>query len=127
MSLVSLKFSIQTYYKLKKNEILKLTGTAEDFFHLLAKFAKVNNLSNEMTAVIVNDELQEIYSNSCSLFQLYFYINLFDPNDNSKILNDKQVTKTTVETMLNKIFSTNKKENQCKVAEFVEEYNISKN
>ena len=112
---------------MKKNEISKLTGTAEDFFHLLAKFVKVNNLSNEMTAVTVNDELQEIYSNSCSLFQLYFYINLFDPNDNSKILNDKQLTKTTVETMLNKIFSTNKKGNQCKVAEFVEEYNISKN
>ena len=127
MSLVSLKCSIQTYHKFKKNEISKLTGTAEDFFHLLAKFAKVNNLSNEMTAVIVNDELQEIYSNSCSLFQLCFYKNLFDPDDNSKILNDKQLTKATVETMLNKIFSTNKKGNECKVAEFAEEYNISKN
>ena len=106
---------------------MKLTGTAEDFFHLLAKFAKVNNLSNEMTAVIVNDELQESYSNSCSLFQPYLYKNLFDPDDNSKILNDKQLTKATVETMLNKIFSTNKKGNECKVAEFAEEYNISKN
>ena len=80
-----------------------------------------------MTAVIVNDELQEIYSNSCSLFQPYFYKNLFDLDDNSKILNDKQLTKATVETMLNKIFSTNKKGNKCKVAEFAEEYNISKN
>ena len=105
----------------------KLTDTTEDFFHLLAEFTKVNNLSNEMMVVMVNDELQEIYSDSCSLFQLYFYKNLFDSNENSKILNDKQLTKTTVATLLNEIISINKKGNKCKVVEFAEEYNISKN
>ena len=128
VNLVSLKFSIETYHKLKKtNEISKLTDITKDFFHLLAEFAKVNNLSNEMTVVLVDDEIQEIYSDTCGLFQLYFYKNLFDPNENSKILNDEHLTKKTVETLLNEMFSTEKNEKKRKVAEFAEEYNISKN
>ena len=58
VNLVSLKCSIETYHKLKKNEISKLADTAKDFFHLLAEFSKANNLSNEMTVVLVVDEIQ---------------------------------------------------------------------
>ena len=64
------------------------------------------------------DEIQEIYLETCSLFQLYFYKNLFDPDENSKILNDEHLTKKTIKAMLNKIFSTNKKESKRKVTEF---------
>ena len=39
------------------------------------------------------DEIQEIYSDNCSLYQLYFYKNLFDPDENSKILNDEHFKK----------------------------------
>ena len=126
MNLVSLKFSIETYHKLEKSEISKLTDTAKDFFHLLAEFAKVNNLPNEMTVVLVDDKIQEIYSNTCGLFQFYFYKNLFDNNENSKILNDEYLTKKTVRTLLNEIFLTNKNENERKGAEFTGVYNISK-
>ena len=103
------------------------TSKLADFFHLLAEFVKVNNLLNEITVVLVDDEIQEIYLDTCGIFQLYFYKNLFDPDENSKILNDEHLTKKTVETLLNEIFSTNKNENERKVAEFAEEYNISKN
>ena len=80
-----------------------------------------------MTVLMLLDEIQEIYSDICGLFQLYFCKNLFDPNENSNILNDKHLTKKTTETLLNKIFSTNKKENECKVTDFAEEYNVLKN
>ena len=60
---------------------------------MLAEFAKVNNLSNEMMVVLVDDEIQEISLDTCGLFQLYFYKNLFDPDENSKILNDEHLTK----------------------------------
>ena len=73
-----------------------------------------------MTVVLVDDEIQDV-SKTCGLFQLYFYKNLFDPNENSKILNDEHLTKRTVETLLNEIFFTNKNENERKVAEFAEE------
>ena len=86
----------------------------------------LNNLSNKMTVVLVDDEIQKIYSDTCGLFQLFFYKNLFDPNENSKILNDEHLPEKTVETLSNEIFSTNKNENERKVAEFAEEYSISK-
>ena len=49
-----MKFSIETYHKLKEREISKLMDTAKDFFHLLAEFAKVNNLSKEMAVLILS-------------------------------------------------------------------------
>ena len=58
LNLASPKFSIETYYKLKEREISKLTETAKDFFHLLAEFAKVNNLSKEMTVLMLVHEIQ---------------------------------------------------------------------
>ena len=122
-----MKFSIETYHKLKEREISKLTDTTKDFFHLLAEFAKVNNLSKEITVLMLVNKIQEIYSDTYGLFQLYFYKNLFDPNENSKILNDKHVTKKTIEILLNEIFATNKKENERKATDFAGEYNILKN
>ena len=47
---------------------------------MLAEIAKVNNLSNEMTVVLVDDKPQESYLDTCGLLQLSFYKNLFDPN-----------------------------------------------
>ena len=64
-----------------------------------------------MTVVMVNDELQELYTETCGVFQLYFYKNLFDPYKNNKILLDKHLTKKAVKTLLNKIFSKDKNEN----------------
>ena len=80
-----------------------------------------------MMVMLTDDKIQEIYSDTCGLFQLYFYKNLFDPSENSKILNDEHLSKKTVETLLNEMFSTDKNEKKRKVAEFAEEYNISKN
>ena len=93
LSMASLKFSIETYHKLKEREISKLMGIAKEFFHLLAEFVKINKLSEEMTVLILVDKIQEIYLDNCSLFQLYFYKNLFDLYENSKILNDEHLTK----------------------------------
>ena len=79
-----------------------------------------------MTVLMLVDKIQEIYSGTCGLLQLHFYENLFDPDENSKILNDEHFTKKTIKTLLNKIFSTNKKENGRKVTDLAEEYNILK-
>ena len=84
-----MKFSVETYHKLKEREISKLTDTAKDFFHLLAELTRVNNLLKEMTVLMLVDVIQEIYSDTCGLFQRCFYKNLFDPDENSKILNDE--------------------------------------
>ena len=125
VKIISLKFSVDAYRKLKKNEISRLTDTAKDFFHLLSEFARVNNLTHEMTVAMVDDELQELYSETCGVFQLSFHKHLFDPDENSKILLDEHLTKKTVETLLNETFTKEKNENERRISEFAKEHRIS--
>ena len=59
----------------------------------MAEFAKVNNLTNEMTVTMMDDEAQELYSDTCGNFQLYFDKNLMDPDEKSKLLHDENLLK----------------------------------
>ena len=54
---------------------------------------------------MVEDRLQDLDSSTCGMFQLHFYDNLFNPNENSKIQNDTKLTKRPVETLLNELFT----------------------
>ena len=71
-----------------------------------------------MKIVLLDDQLQELKIDTCGMFQLYFYKNLFEPSADSKILNDELLTKQTVATLLNEFFSTNKEENEEKMQIF---------
>ena len=48
--------------------------------------------------------MQNLDSVTCGVFQLYFYDNLFNPNENSKIQNKARLNKKTIETLLNELF-----------------------
>ena len=48
--------------------------------------------------------MQNLDSVTCGVFQLYFYNNLFNPNENSKIQNKARLNKKTIETLLNELF-----------------------
>ena len=58
-----------------------------------------------------DQQLQELTTGACEIFQLYFYKNLFDPVSDSKIIDDEFLTKKTA-TLLNEIFSTNEETNE---------------
>ena len=60
---------------------------------------------------LLDDQLQELTTDTCGMFQLYFYKNLFDPVSDSKIIDDEFLTKKTA-TLLNEIFSTNEETNE---------------
>lgn len=45
-------------------------------------------------------------------FQLFFFENVFEPSKNNKIQNHRKLPKKLIETLLNKIFTTNKQENE---------------
>ena len=49
-----------------------------------------------MKIVLLDDELQELKTNTCRIFQLYFYKNLFEPSAHSQIINNISLTKQTV-------------------------------
>lgn len=42
---------------------------------------------------LVDKELQETETDTCGIFSLYFYEKLFQPLPNSRILEDKNITK----------------------------------
>ena len=67
---------------------------------------------------MVEDRLQDLDSATCGIFQIYFYQNLFKPEENSKIQGNEKLNKKTVETLLNKIFSLDDKENEIKMEEY---------
>ena len=75
---------------------------------------------------MVDDQLQNLKSDTCGIFQLYFYANLFVPKNNSKIITNKVLNLKTIETLLNEIFSLNISESEHLVETFAEEHNIKR-
>ena len=73
---------------------------------------------------MIEDRLQDLDSATCSIFQIYFYQNLFNPKENSKIQGEIKLNKKTVETLLNEIFSLDDKENEIKMEEYANHQGI---
>ena len=88
VNLGSLTFSIKSYEKIKEKSLDNLTNTAKDFFHVLSEFGKIKKQKKEMKFILLDDQLQELTADTCGIFQLYFYKNLFDPVRDSKIIDD---------------------------------------
>ena len=82
---------------------------AAGLFHLINKFAKLNRIKDEVILHFVDDQLQNEITDTCGIFQLYFYKKLFDPLKKSRIINNNKLTKNTILTLLNKIFLTSDK------------------
>ena len=76
-----------------------------------------------MKIILLDDQLQELTTDTCGIFQLYFYKNLFDPVRGSKIIDDEILTKKTVTTLLNEV-STNKKANEEETKLFVRDNDL---
>ena len=53
----------------------------------------------------LEERLQDLDSSTCVIFQLYFYDNLCNSNENSKIQGNIKLNKKTVETLLNELFT----------------------
>ena len=53
---------------------------------------------------MVEDRVQDLNFVTCGIFQIYFYDNLFNPDENSKIQDKKRLNKRTIETLLNELF-----------------------
>ena len=66
-------------------ELGALSDTASNFFHFFQAFDNKLKLRNFVNIWMVEDRVQNLNSATCGIFQLYFYNNLFDPDENSKI------------------------------------------
>ena len=73
---------------------------------------------------MIEDRIQDLNSSTCGIFQLYFYENLFNPNKNRKIQNENKLKKSTVEMLLNELYSLDGKENEIKMEEYADEIDV---
>ena len=55
------------------------------------------------------------------MYQIYFYVNLFNPLENSSIINEKILNKRAIEKLLNEILLTDRQENEDRIDQFMEE------
>ena len=65
-------------------------------------------------------------SDTCGMFQIYFYINLFKPLEDSQIINNKKSNRKAIETILNEIFTLDKQKNENRVERFAKVNDISR-
>ena len=65
-----------------------------------------------------------IKRDTCGLYQIYFNVNLFNPLENSSIINEKNLNKLTIEKLLNEILLTDRQENDNRIEQFAEENDI---
>ena len=90
---------MREYEKIRSGH--RLTTTTQDLLHMMYKFRKLHKINDVVTAHLVDDQLQKIEVDTCGIFQLYFYVNLFAPLENSSIVNNKKLSKSTLEKFLN--------------------------
>ena len=121
LKLCTMKFCVETWQKMSQKKKDQLTDTAQNFFHLLEQFAKLKK-THYMNILILENQIQNLISPNCGQFQLYFYKNLFDPDEKGKILSQGTLNKSTLETIINEIFSTDIDENEHIGKNFKQEY-----
>ena len=101
----------------------QLADTAHNFFHLLEQFAKLKK-TRCINLLILENTIQNLTTSTYGLFQLYLYKNVFDPDEKKKNLNHQRLTKNTLETRINEIFSTDVDEYEYLVKNFNDEYDL---
>ena len=82
-----------------------MTDTAIDLLHLINELEKLNKLKNDVTLHFVDDQQQMSEKDTCRMYQLYFNVNLFNPLEDSSIINEKSLSEKTTEKLLNEILT----------------------
>ena len=72
---------------------------------------------------MVEDRVQDLNSVTCGIFQLYFYDNLFNQNENSRTQDKARLNKKIIETLLNELFVLDdENKNEDKNEERIKQY-----
>ena len=124
ITLISLKFSMKEYEKIKNEH--RLRPTTQDLLHLMYEYGRLHKIDDVITVHSVDDQLQKLETDTCGIFQLYFYFNLFMPFEDSSVLKDAKLSKRTVEKLLNEIFSLDRDRNEEQIEKFAKEKNIKR-
>ena len=124
ITLISLKFSMKEYEKIKNEH--RLRPTTQNSLHLMYEYGRLHKINDVITVHSVDDQLRKLETDTCGMFQLYFYFNLFMPFEDSSVLKDAKLSKRTVEKLLNEIFSLDRDRNEKQIEKFAKEKNIKR-
>ena len=104
ITVCKIQFNLSAYKNLSLRELDALRDTANDFFRFILAFGDKFKLRNFVNIWMVEERVQDLNSVTCGIFQLYFYDNLFHPNENSKIQDKARLNKKAIEMLLNEFF-----------------------
>ena len=91
---------------------------AVDLIQSINEFTELNTIKDDVILHFVGNQLQNETSDTCGIFQLYFYKNLFNHSRKIKKINDNKLTKNTVLILLNELFPTFDEENEQMTEQF---------
>ena len=115
---------MKEYEKIKNEN--RLRPTTQDLLHVMYEYGRLHKINDTITVYSVDDQLQKIETDTCGIFQLYFYFNLFMPFEDSSILKDTKLSKRTIEKLLNEIFSLDRDQNEEEVTKFPKKKDIKR-
>ena len=93
MTICKIKFKLGACKQLSKDEILSLSDTARNFLYFVQEFENKLKLRSFLNIWMVEDRLQDLDSSTCGIFQIFFYQNLLNPPENSKIQGETKLNK----------------------------------
>ena len=118
INLFKIKFNLGACKDLTKKEVDSLSDTARNFFYYIQAFGLKLKQRSFVNIWMVEDRIQHQDSATCGIIQIHFYDNLSNPDENSKFQSKTKLKKSTVETLLNELFSINDKYNEIKMEEY---------
>ena len=101
-----------------------LLETARDFYHLLKRFYKNENIKKFVNVWLLEDPIQKMETSTCGPFQFYFYENLLLQDKNSDLHSYKNLTNLETETLLNELFTLDQDKNEQIINEYINERQI---
>ena len=123
INLVNVNVSANSYLKFSDGEKSSISETANDLFHFIEAFTKFEGQSL-VHLWLLEDPIQDITTDTCGLFQTYFYENLFLPDNESKIYKYKKRTKDAVQDLLNELFLVDSKKMKKKIGQYITQKGI---
>ena len=108
----------------QKKKLIRLAKPLETFFYFVQAFGTKLKLRSFVNIWMVEDRIQDLDSATCGIFQIYFYENLFNPDENSKIQGETKLKKSTVEMLLNELFSLDHRENEIKMEDYADKIGV---
>ena len=102
-----------------------LSEIARDFFHLLEAFGKTKNIKEFVKVWLLEDPVQQMETTTCGAFQLYFFENLFFPDELTKLHSYQKLTNIAIETILDELFTLDKQKNKQIINDYIKKRQIT--